>query len=99
MTFEWPIALLALALVPLLAGLLWLSRRRRSRYAIRVVRDSTTILGRYPKQTSFQFSSSWSWDGQRRSLQRGADYYVYVYAYTKGFPNGRWIGQTHFRIR
>ena len=35
MTFEWPIALLALALVPLLVGLLWLSRRRDSRYAIR----------------------------------------------------------------
>lgn len=77
----------------------WTPFGSRSRYAIRVVRDSTTILGRYPKQTSFQFSSSWSWDGQRRSLQRGADYYVYVYAYTKGFPNGRWIGQTHFRIR
>src|SRR6476619_6696066 len=35
MKFEWPIALLALALVPLLVGLLWLSRRRDSRYAIR----------------------------------------------------------------
>ncbi len=35
MTFEWPIALLALALLPLLVGLLWLSRRRESRYAIR----------------------------------------------------------------
>jgi Ca-activated chloride channel family protein len=35
MTFEWPIALLALALVPLLVALLWLSRRRDSRYAIR----------------------------------------------------------------
>jgi Ca-activated chloride channel family protein len=35
MTFEWPIALVSLALVPLLVGLLWLSRRRQSRYAIR----------------------------------------------------------------
>ncbi|HET6172603.1 MAG TPA: VWA domain-containing protein [Gaiellales bacterium] len=35
MTFEWPIALLSLALLPLLLGLLWLARRRRSRYAIR----------------------------------------------------------------
>ena len=35
MTFEWPLALLSLALVPLLVGLLWLSRRRQSRYAIR----------------------------------------------------------------
>jgi Ca-activated chloride channel family protein len=35
MSFEWPIALLALALLPLLVGLLWLSRRRDSRYAIR----------------------------------------------------------------
>ena len=35
MTFGWPIALLALALVPLLVGLLWLSRRRDARYAIR----------------------------------------------------------------
>jgi Ca-activated chloride channel family protein len=35
MTFEWPLALLALALLPLLVGLLWLSRRRDSRYAIR----------------------------------------------------------------
>jgi Ca-activated chloride channel family protein len=35
MSFEWPIALLALALLPLLVGLLWLQRRRESRYAIR----------------------------------------------------------------
>jgi Ca-activated chloride channel family protein len=35
MRFEWPIALLTLALVPLLVGLLWLQRRRESRYAIR----------------------------------------------------------------
>jgi Ca-activated chloride channel family protein len=35
MSFEWPIALLALALLPLLVGLLWLARRRDSRYAIR----------------------------------------------------------------
>jgi Ca-activated chloride channel homolog len=35
MTFEWPIALLALAIVPLLVGLLWLQHRRESRYAIR----------------------------------------------------------------
>jgi Ca-activated chloride channel family protein len=35
MTFEWPLALLALALLPLLVGLLWLQRRRESRYAIR----------------------------------------------------------------
>lgn len=35
MTFEWPLALLTLALVPLLIGLLWLQRRRESRYAIR----------------------------------------------------------------
>jgi len=35
MSLEWPIALLALALVPLLVGLLWLQRRRESRYAIR----------------------------------------------------------------
>ena len=35
MRLEWPIALLALALVPLLVGLLWLQRRRESRYAIR----------------------------------------------------------------
>ena len=35
MSFEWPIALLALALPVLLIGLLWLQRRRESRYAIR----------------------------------------------------------------
>jgi Ca-activated chloride channel family protein len=35
MRLEWPIALLALALLPLLVGLLWLQRRRESRYAIR----------------------------------------------------------------
>ena len=35
MSLEWPIALLALALLPLLVGLLWLQRRRESRYAIR----------------------------------------------------------------
>jgi Ca-activated chloride channel homolog len=35
MTFEWPLALLALTLPPLLVGLLWLARRRQSRYAIR----------------------------------------------------------------
>jgi Ca-activated chloride channel family protein len=35
MSFEWPIALLTLAIVPLLIGLLWLQRRRESRYAVR----------------------------------------------------------------
>ena len=35
MRLEWPIALLTLAVVPLLVGLLWLQRRRESRYAIR----------------------------------------------------------------
>jgi Ca-activated chloride channel homolog len=35
MSLEWPIGLLALAIVPLLVGLLWLQRRRESRYAIR----------------------------------------------------------------
>jgi Ca-activated chloride channel family protein len=35
MRLEWPIALLTLLLVPLLVGLLWLQRRRESRYAIR----------------------------------------------------------------
>jgi Ca-activated chloride channel homolog len=35
MSLEWPIALLALALPVLLIGLLWLQRRRESRYAIR----------------------------------------------------------------
>jgi Ca-activated chloride channel family protein len=35
MSLEWPIALLSLAVIPLLAGLLWLQRRRESRYAIR----------------------------------------------------------------
>jgi Ca-activated chloride channel homolog len=34
-SLEWPIGLLALALLPLLVGLLWLQRRRESRYAIR----------------------------------------------------------------
>jgi Ca-activated chloride channel homolog len=35
MSFEWPIALVALALPPLLVALLWMQRRRDSRYAIR----------------------------------------------------------------
>jgi Ca-activated chloride channel homolog len=35
MSLEWPIALLALALPPLLLGLLWMQRRREARYAIR----------------------------------------------------------------
>ena len=36
MTFTWPWALLSLTLIPILAGVLWLLRRRRRRAAVRV---------------------------------------------------------------
>jgi Ca-activated chloride channel family protein len=35
MTFEWPLGLLALAVLPIALGLLFLARRRQARYAIR----------------------------------------------------------------
>jgi Ca-activated chloride channel homolog len=35
MTFEWPLALLVLAVLPLALGLLYLARRRQTRYAVR----------------------------------------------------------------
>ncbi|MDX6620476.1 MAG: Ca-activated chloride channel [Gaiellales bacterium] len=35
MTFEWPLGLLALLLVPAALALLWLARRRQARYAVR----------------------------------------------------------------
>jgi Ca-activated chloride channel homolog len=50
MTFEWPLGLLALAIVPLVLGLLWLSRRRQSRYAVRF--SNVDVLAAVAQATS-----------------------------------------------
>ncbi len=50
MTFEWPLGLLALAVVPLVLGLLWLSRRRQSRYAVRF--SNVDVLAAVAQATS-----------------------------------------------
>jgi len=50
MTFEWPLGLLALTVVPLVLGLLWLSRRRQSRYAVRF--SNVDVLAAVAQATS-----------------------------------------------
>src|SRR5262245_5349453 len=44
MTFQWPILLVGLALIPLLAGLYLLAQRRRQRYALRFT--NLALLGK-----------------------------------------------------
>ena len=50
MTFEWPLGLLALALIPAVLALLWLSRRRQSRYAVRF--SNVDVLASVAQATS-----------------------------------------------
>ena len=50
MTFSWPWALLSLLVVPILAGVLWLLRRRRRRAAVRVT-SIALVRASLPRRT------------------------------------------------
>jgi hypothetical protein len=77
----------------------WTPYGRNPRYSIRLVHSGRTILIAFPRRTAFQIPSRWTYGGASHSLARGAVYFLYVYAYTRAFPNGRWIGQTTFAER
>ncbi len=68
-------------------------------YAYILQRSGRTILVRYPKLSQVTLPSSWTFNGQAKSIQRGGVYSFYVYAYTAGRPRGFLIGQTLFTER
>jgi hypothetical protein len=68
-------------------------------YAYILQRFGHTILVRYPKHSQTTLPSSWTINGQSKSIEHGATYTLYLYAYTSGRPNGFLIGQTTFTER
>ncbi|MDX6593198.1 MAG: trimeric autotransporter adhesin [Gaiellales bacterium] len=77
----------------------WVPWRDARSYAFILQRSGKTILLRYPKRSDYQVLRQWSYGGANRSLQHGATYSFYVYAYTAGRPGGFLIGQTTWKIR
>ena len=65
-------------------------------YAYILQRFGHTILVRYPKGSQTTVPSSWTFNGQSKSIQHGGVYSFYLYAYTSGRPKGFLIGVTVF---
>jgi hypothetical protein len=65
-------------------------------YAYILQRFGHTILVRYPKRSQTTVPSSWTFNGQSKSIQHGGVYSFYLYAYTSGRPKGFLIGVTVF---
>ncbi|MDX6494215.1 MAG: hypothetical protein QOE17_201, partial [Gaiellales bacterium] len=65
-------------------------------YAYILQRFGHTILVRYPKRSQTTLPSSWTFNGQSKSIQHGGVYSFYLYAYTSGRPKGFLIGVTVF---
>ena len=65
-------------------------------YAYILQRFGHTILVRYPRRSQTTVPSSWTFNGQSKSIQHGGVYSFYLYAYTSGRPRGFLIGQTVF---
>ncbi len=68
-------------------------------YAYILQRFGHTILVRYPKHSQTTLPSSWTINGQSKSIQHGGVYSFYLYAYTRGRPRGFLVGQTVFTER
>jgi hypothetical protein len=77
----------------------WTGYRGAHYYAYILQRSGHTILVRYPKRSQTTVPSSWTFNGQSKSIQHGGVYSFYLYAYTKGRPKGFLIGQTVFTER
>jgi hypothetical protein len=76
----------------------WVPAKGARRYAFILQRKGKTILLRYPTRSEYQVLRQWSYGGSVRSLQHGATYSFFVYAYTAARPAGILIGQTTWRI-
>jgi hypothetical protein len=74
----------------------WTPYRGAHYYAYILQRFGHTILVRYPKRSQTTVPSSWTFNGQSKSIQHGGVYSFYLYAYTSGRPRGFLIGQTVF---
>jgi hypothetical protein len=77
----------------------WTAYPHARYYAYILQRFGHTILIRYPKRSETTLPSSWRFNGQSKSIQSGGTYSFYLYAYTRGRPNGFLVGQTVFTER
>jgi len=77
----------------------WVPAPRARGYAFILQRSGNTILVRYPRRSEATIPKQWRYGGSTRSLQRGATYSFYVYAYTAKRPSGFLIGQTTWKNR
>jgi hypothetical protein len=77
----------------------WTSYTGSRSYAFILQRGSSTLLVRYPRKSFYQFARTWTYRHARHSLARGATYNFYLYTYTRGHPNGLFIGHTTWTER
>jgi len=77
----------------------WTSYPNARSYAYILQRLGRTILVRYPKLSQATLPSSWTFNGQSKSMQHGGVYSFYLYAYTAARPRGFLIGATVFTER
>jgi hypothetical protein len=77
----------------------WTSFGGARYYAYILQRFGHTILVRYPKHSQTTLPSSWTFNGQSKSIQHGGTYSFYLYTYTRSRPKGFLIGQTVFTER
>jgi hypothetical protein len=76
----------------------WVPYRNARTYAFILQRKGKTILLRYPRKSDYQVLREWRYAGSNRSLQHGASYSFFVYAYTPRRPGGFLIGSTTWKI-
>ncbi len=79
----------------------WTSVPGAFAYGMRIYNHGSQIFT-WAKRTTIshlQIQSSWTYRGVKRSLKKGENYQIFLYAYTDRHPDGFGIGTSYFSVR